>query len=152
VKIQLFALAFALALPVASAAGQTAYGGPNAAKSRITIRVDRAVVKSGSKIVVGIKETFTSDGVDGINTGLESQYGLDVLLANGKAATFTEQGRKWNWPEIGSGFVYDVKAGRTDNSHLVVSDIYDMTQPGKYSVQVNRGKLKSNTITLTVVP
>jgi len=55
VKIQLFALAFALALPVASAVGQTAYGAPNAAKSRIAIRVDQDVVKSGSKIVLQVR-------------------------------------------------------------------------------------------------
>jgi len=153
VKIQVLALVFVLALPVAmSAADQTAYGAPNAAKSRIVIGVDHAAVKSGSKIVLDIKETFISDGVDGEILGQDSPYGLDVRLADGKAALLTERGRKWNRPINGSGFSFGVKAGTKWNNNLVVSDIYDMTQAGKYSVQVNRGKLKSNTITVTVIP
>ena len=132
-KILIVASAFALAIlatvstVVYPAAAQTAYGAPNAAKSKIVIRVDQDVVKSGSKIVLEIKETFNSDGVDGVIRGQDSPYGLDMRLPDGKTAPLTERGRKWNRPINGSGFSFDVKAGTTWNNNLVVSDIYDMT-------------------------
>lgn len=153
VKTKILALVFAITLPItASAVAQTAKVGPNAAKSRIVITADHAVLKSGSKIVIAIKETFISDGVDGVVIGDDSPYGLDVRLADGKTALLTEFGHKWNQPINGSGFVFDVKAGTTWNNKLLVSDIYDMSQVGSYLVQVIRGKLKSNAIKITVVP
>jgi translation initiation factor 2 gamma subunit (eIF-2gamma) len=54
------------------------------------------------------------------------------------------------------GIVVELKAGQTMKNKVVISDSYDITQPGKYLVQVRCGVVcggvKSNTITLTVVP
>jgi hypothetical protein len=145
-----FLLLAGLMTMVGLAAGQAARV-PAAPKSTIIIRVDPDVVKPGAKIALDIKENFTSDGVDEMHMGQESQYGLEVRLADGKTAPLTERGKKWNQPQ-GSMIAFNVRAGTVWKKQLVVSDIYDMTQPGKYEVEVNRGTLKSNVVTVTVAP
>jgi len=65
----------------------------------------------------------------------------------------TELGRnmKRNMSSL-SGITGSVKAGTTRTNEIVVSDQYDMSQPGIYKIQVKRRDVKSNTITVKVVP
>ena len=51
-----------------------------------------------------------------------------------------------------------VKPGATFEDHVDLTSIYDLSQPGKYTVQVQRTDavsktlVKSNTVTVTVTP
>lgn len=56
------------------------------------------------------------------------------------------------------GVWFAVQPGQTVEDDLVISEFYDLTRPGKYTIQALRpdpqshAVVKSNTITLTVIP
>jgi hypothetical protein len=113
-------------------------------------------VKQGSKITIAVKETFVSDGFFLATVGhpFKDEYDIDVRWADGGTVSQTELGRKMSEARMGnlSGIVGPAKAGTTRTNEIVVSDQYDMSQPGIYKIQVKRRDVKSNTITVKVVP
>jgi hypothetical protein len=127
---------------------------PQAAQSQIVIRSVHASEKPGAKITIMVKETFISDGIDGMTVGEPPHYGVVVREVGGKMAPYTELGQKMNEGpvEVTTDILFDVKAGTTWNNKIIASEMYDMSRPGKYLIQVVRRSVKSNTITLTVIP
>ncbi|MFZ0480659.1 MAG: hypothetical protein WAL71_16080 [Terriglobales bacterium] len=121
-------------------------------RSKITITSVHATEKSGSKITIMVKETVLSDGPDGLIVGRPTQYDVDVRGIAGKLAPKTELGERLNGISNGSRESFYAKTGEVSSGEIVVSDLYDMSQPGKYLIQVFRRSDKSNTITVTVVP
>ena len=51
-----------------------------------------------------------------------------------------------------SGIAVPLDPGKTAKCELIISDLYDLSRPGKYTIRVHRGSVKSNVITATVVP
>jgi hypothetical protein len=102
--------------------------------------------------------TNTSDKPIGLRALIQDYgYMVDVTVVdNGAAALDTERGRQWKKDggtrQLTSGPIVLLKPGKTRKGSLVISDLYDLTHPGKYSVQVRRATVKSNTITVAVVP
>jgi hypothetical protein len=124
------------------------------AQSRIVIGTVPAVVRSGSKIEVTVKETFVKSGVDGMTVGEPIQYAVEVRAVNGKMAPETRLGKELNGGpiKVTTNALFDVKAGVTWKNKVFPSELYDMSQPGGYSIQVSRRSVKSNKVTVTVVP
>lgn len=59
---------------------------------------------------------------------------------------------------VGSDFFYTLQPGKALNDVILANKLYDLSKPGKYSIQVSRfdpeskTTVTSNTITVTVVP
>jgi hypothetical protein len=52
--------------------------------------------------------------------------------------------------DVYSAVMVELRPGETRKEEVVISDLFDMSRPGKYSVQVTCKGAKSNTITMTV--
>lgn len=101
--------------------------------------------------------TNTSDKPIPLHAEVED-YGfmVDVTAAGNGTAPDNDRGRDWkrNGGErqsiSGPGFL--LKPGQTNEGPLVISDLYDLSRSGKYSVRVRRGTIRSNIITVVVIP
>jgi hypothetical protein len=153
---------------------QVAQPAPAEPKFSLTIKTAQGTVKVGSDVVVeaemkniSAEDIFYSAlTVRGPGPG-PSGFTWEILNSEGKPVPFTEYGLKINRPEpeLGPGG-YVPAAGKTvfgllgPNKAIVekraLSKEYDLSKPGKYTVQASRfdGKtdVKSNTVTLTVTP
>jgi hypothetical protein len=125
-----------------------------------TIRMPKNVVKSGSAVTVevAVKNSLKED--------LEFKYREDDPLtcvisvrdADGNSVSFTEQGRKLlelHATRQGRLRAYTLFPGEIQRRECAVGELYDLSHPGKYSVQVQQldGRpADSNTLVLTVVP
>jgi hypothetical protein len=143
----------------------------------ITISPLHDSLKVGYPVLVNITVTNTSnhDGVEitRLRSGADSQ--IDVRDANGKLAPDTSFGYVHNGhvaqPDLdparfsAADLADNATGGATLNAKeattwsINVSRFYDMSQPGKYSIRIQRGDpedleafVKSNTITVMVTP
>jgi len=112
--------------------------------------------KAGSKIVVRIATTNISGGIIGFR-GEPSEffYGAAVSDALGRSAPDTEHGldvKKHHRHRVYSGPAFALNPKETVKDQLEISNLYDMSKPGKYEVQLSCRGAKSNTITINVVP
>jgi hypothetical protein len=130
----------------------------------IVITAAQATVKVGSEVRVDVQLKNTSD-VDIVFGDLSrSIYDMDVRNSKGEQAPETERMRKIHTPEQtgarfeGSIISDKLEPGNTVEEYISVDKYYDMTKPGKYTIQFQRTDrltkktVKSNTITITVMP
>ena len=154
-----------LVIGIALTLGNSASPQPPNATFSITVTTEKPDVKAGSDIYLRIKMTNTSnhdvDCTRVASNGSDRAYLYDVRDANG---TPLEKAVRKH-PEIGetfSSWPCVLKPGEsTSEDENFLSPVYDMTRPGKYSVQVSRyisggrkedGLVRSNKITITVIP
>jgi hypothetical protein len=131
----------------------------------ITIRPEPAKAKAGSQIVVEIEMKNLSDhNVDcskSFVNAVDIAFRYDIRNARGKP--LPKRTRKHpELGEVGSGYPpCTLKPGETTTSSAVISMLYDLTKPGRYTIQVSRpltdehtepGRVYSNKITVTVTP
>jgi hypothetical protein len=133
---------------------------PNNPPFKIAIKAESPIVVAGSEVQIKVSLTNTSnqdvyEGAmykDGI--GLDSTFRFEVRDKNGKLV------RKRIYPheELRTGSVKfrTISAGETYIQEQVVSSLYDMRKPGKYTIQVWRRNpdydIKSDIVTITVTP
>ncbi len=136
------------------------------------------VVMTGSEVRVRITLTNTSNHDIGVNFDRlasspsgEEHYGIEVQNDKGIRAPLTRHGHRMRGevpdpPTVddiaddlfGSDFLISVKPRDVTHDTIIANKMYDLIQPGKYSIQVNRWDpesntmVKSNTITVTVAP
>jgi hypothetical protein len=131
----------------------------------ITISTPQATVKAGLDVKVEATMTNTSDQDVSYAVGVGPIINVDVRDAEGKPVSETPEGRKIHGTDRrdGPGGVLTViriplKPGKTLAGESILSKEYDLSKPGKYTVQAHRfdgvsmTMVKSNTITLTVTP
>jgi len=155
VRILVAALAFALVCGVVgSNVAQATHPVTEKPKLALSISANPTTVKSGSKITIQIETTNTSgQSIVFRSEPMEYRYEAVVRDAQGNLVADTEHGREARRPpEQYSGGGFPLEPGKTTKDELVISDLYDLSRPGKYSVQVRCRGAKSNTITVTVVP
>jgi hypothetical protein len=139
-----------------SSIAQTATPPSAPAQFTLAISAVQSTVKAGEKVAIEIAHTNTSKRPIVLGPVEDEGYLPDVTVG-GNAAIDTDRGRRWkndggvNEETSGPGFP-PTKPGETAKRILVISDLYDLTHPGTYSVQVRRLAVKSNTITVVVVP
>jgi hypothetical protein len=129
------------------------------------------MVKAGSPVRVKITTTNTSDReVVYYETG-PWHYNIYVRDATGAYAPDTPEGlgkHPWSPRRTGGGGVFSgpsfrfrlaIGPGKKQEDEVDVTKEYDLSKPGKYTVQLerpdpeNKGQwLRSNTITVTVTP
>lgn len=128
----------------------------------ITISTNSSTVKAGSDIYLKIEMTNNSDyDVDCTrvytDSGVDLRYHYDVKDLSGKLVSK----RARRHPEIGEvGSIYPctLAPGKsTGAKDSRISSLFDMSKPGKYSIQVWRleegnAVVRSNTIQITVTP
>ena len=54
--------------------------------------------------------------------------------------------------DVYSAVTVELEPRETRKEKVVINDLFDMSRPGKYSVQATCKGVKSNTITMTVSP
>jgi len=137
----------------------------------VTISAAQDVVKAGSVVRVKTVLTNTSDHrirvVTRAGGGGPIDYRIDVRNAQGNPVqpakpdiSKDKNGRTIRRIYIGSSSAttVDLKPGQTLTDEFPVAKRFDLTQPGKYTIQASRYDyetktwVKSNTITLTVEP
>lgn len=141
---------------VLNGAGQTAVasGSP---QFTLTISADHRSVKAGANVTIQVALTNSSEKPMPLRAEIEDYgYMVDVTAVGYGAAPDTDRGRDWKRNggerQTVSGPMALLKPGETTKGPLVISDLYDLSRPGKYWVQVRRGDVASNRISLTVVP
>lgn len=129
----------------------------------ITINLSTPEVKSGSPVELRIKLTNTSD----------HPMNSSAVYTEGVNLTFEYEVQKLNGTPLGEicknvgGCIRTVivskplEPGQSREDGTVVSNLYDMREPGQYAVQLSRlidggdasrGRVKSNKVTVTVTP
>jgi len=128
------------------------------------ITVGSGVEKAGSPILVIVELTNDSGKDVSVSSHDYAEcYTFEVLDAEGYPAPETEWMREWKNPgrrRSGHGVIAPVKTGVSWKEQLRISDFYDLSRPGTYTIQVERklpeelgtGTVTSNTITITVLP
>jgi hypothetical protein len=91
-----------------------------------------------------------------------TDYQFDVRDDRGTAVPETDLGRKLKEPPVvpmnSRNFERYLRPNESTKETIAVSDLYDLSHPGQYTIQVSRavsnkpkdGVVKSNTITVTV--
>lgn len=148
----------------------------------LTIRTSQDVVKAGSEVLVLITLTNISDHdlYDSVpvtsSPAGENSYGIEIRNDKGVRAPLTRYGyiargevpppemnasQPGEWMGslfTGSVLLVTVEPGKTSGAAIRANELYDLSRPGKYSIQVtkrddeNKTIVTSNTITVTVAP
>jgi hypothetical protein len=146
------------AIPLASSSGREEES--SAALVPATISAQKSVVKSGAqvRIAVAVKNSSKQD----LDFGFPEGDPLTCLIAvrndDGKLVSATEHGRVLQVAHAssrGRRLEYSLHPGETQRRECPVSEIYDMSQAGKYFIQlveVDGRSAQSNTLVLTVLP
>ena len=127
---------------------------------KLVIAAEDSAVVAGNDVSIKVSLTNTSDkdvyeGIMYRFSDIDTCFQFDVRDAQGKLVPK----RIYPHPELATGSVRfrTIKVGETIVEPQTVSDVYDMRQPGKYTIQVFRkmsedpkDDIKSNTVTITV--
>jgi hypothetical protein len=127
----------------------------------LTISMPQDTVSTRSEIQLMIKLTNATDHeITLFDTDQYCDYTVEVRDSNGQSAPETEKKRKLRCaePVAGKVIIVKLKPGEHHEVLIFVSDLFDMTRPDKYTVQVAReipkemgqGQVKSNKIAVTV--
>jgi hypothetical protein len=119
--------------------------------------------KVGGSILVRVTTVNESNQpVTYHNTNPFCNYSFEVLGSAGTAAPETDLRKRVNCGggqlEItGRNIVVTLKPGENHSEEINISEQYDLSQPGQYSIRVSRtfpgiGHFTSNTVTVTVTP
>jgi hypothetical protein len=125
-----------------------------------TLSAKKSVLKSGAelKVEVAVKNSLKQDLNFAFPEGDPLTCVITVRDADGKMAPVTEQGRRLqeaHAAQQGRPMAYSLHPGETQRRECAVSELYDLSHPGKYFIQVqqlDRRSAQSNTLVLTVVP
>lgn len=130
-------------------------------------------IKAGSSVQIRVNlKNISSHDIALVMEVKGRDCRVDVRDADGKLAPETKLGYVWNGhvaspdpsrvspQDLTGNLVYGtLKAGETQSWQMDVSKLYELKQPGRYTIQVERKDpenpsitVKSNTITVTVTP
>lgn len=138
----------------------TAAPGANGPAIPISISVARNTVKSGSSVSVNV--TLKNSTKQDLAFSYPSADPLTCMVvvrdASGNAVADTKLGQTlksqhsaWQRPLVS----YTLNPGETQSRECAVSDLYDLSSPGKYSIEVTQldgRSVHSNVLTVTVAP
>jgi hypothetical protein len=158
-------LVFLLLMSMPCGAGlscaQTAKTSPELPQFSIAISTTNEPRKAGSSIVIEVALTNVSGRTIGLaaEAGRDESrwYTVDVRRQDGSIVLAAPR-RPSSQPlppgavkvDVYSAVMVELRPGETRKEEVVISDLFDMSRPGKYSVQVTCKGAKSNTITMTV--
>lgn len=128
----------------------------------IVVAAENSVVSPGADIWIKVSLTNSSNqnlddsGSFSGRTSLDPNFQFDVRDQKGELVPK----RRYEHPELDTGTPINrtLHPGESVTQEQRVSSLYDMTQPGKYRVQVSmpvpkglgKGRVKSNVVTVTI--
>jgi hypothetical protein len=128
----------------------------------IVIAAENSVITPGADVWIKVSLTNSSNrnlddsGSYSGQTGLDTNFQFDVRDQKGELVSK----RRYEHPELATGTPINrtLRPGEIVTQKQRVSSLYDMTQPGKYTVQVSMpipkglgiGSVKSNSVTVTI--
>jgi hypothetical protein len=144
----------------------------------VSISTRPTTVKTGSEVAIKVTITNTSGSKIEIGRSVGQNEGemnqdLEILDNQGKRTATTSYGRRVKGEGrergehgeppppaiIGSDIFFPIEPGKSIEDIIIANKLYDLSQPGKYTIQVTRfdpyyskTSVKSNIITLTVTP
>lgn len=148
-------------LQFATASGQTPFA--------LKLVASNETVKAGSEARIEITFTNTSDRdihlsrPPGDVPAAELSYSFEVRDEKGELVPETRYGQLFEEHHgriRGSWISRTLKPGESIKETSLINQLYDMSLPGKYTIQVShdmpegsgKGKVKSNTVTIVVTP
>ncbi len=164
-KISLISMFLAGIVCVAASPGQPVAHEPARQPFSITISSTQGTVKAGEDVRVKITVTNTTDQPITLEeTNHVCDYVVEVRDETGKVVPDTQFKRQHGCithPSASArNMLVPLQPGESYEVAICVSELSDMTQPGQYSVQIQRkdsgepvsSVVKSNVITITVTP
>jgi len=120
-------------------------------------------VKSGARIMIEVTTTNQSDQtVTYHDTSRVCDYPITVLAGNGVAASKTAYKKQstcgaGQFATNNKNILVTLKPGESKNERIEITELYDVSQPGEYSVSVQRtfsgiGHFSSNSVSIVVTP
>jgi hypothetical protein len=116
-------------------------------------------VKSGSPVVIEITHTNVSKQ-DAVYTWMSRMDNYTILVSRDDRKVVGETEKLRDFKDAIAGKSNKVirssirqtvlKAGEQRHLHLVLTDYYDLSEPGRYRIQILEGLLQSNRITVEV--
>ncbi len=123
---------------------------------KIAITAENSTIIAGADVSIKVSLTNTSN--QEVNEGVAYRSGIDLdssfqFEVRDKRGKMVPK-RTYPHPEVATGSVRfrTISPGATLTQEQRVSALYDMRKPGKYTIQVARGEIKSNIVTVTVIP
>lgn len=131
----------------------------NSDKFSLTISLSRETVPSGARVPLDVKLANTSDSkLEFVATVPACDYTVEVHALDKSVVPKTKYGNDVSKCQHSTRATFvQLKPGDTWEDTIDVDQLYDLSQPGGYSIQISReipkgsGHVKSNTILLTVV-
>ena len=126
----------------------------------VTISIPSPAIKSGSdvRVHVTVKNSSKQDFKFIYPSGDPLKCDVAVRRLDGSMSVETQDGAKAREAHAswrGSPMTYSLRPGETQTRDCEVSSLYDMTQPGKYLIDVRQldGKaVQSNVLAVTIAP
>lgn len=120
-------------------------------------------VKPGSKIMIRVTVTNVSNQLISFHdTRRDCDYSVTVLTNTGASAPETEHKKQLGCGssdlEIsGRDILVTLKPGESTREEIEITELYNLTEPGKYTIRVDRtfagiGHFSSNVVTVNVAP
>lgn len=135
----------------------------NAKKPSFSIAISMPqVIKAESELLLEIVMTNTSE--KDISYGIVfgeppwQEFGIDLRDATGHPVPKTPAGYRSSLPLVGSAIRVPLAPGEVTHPQIILNRVYDLSQPGEYTVAVRRLDyaseidVKSNTLTFRVPP
>jgi hypothetical protein len=147
-------------IPIAFMLASSAFGQTVKPPFSLTISAAKPTVKSGSYVFIKATQTNISDQTIGCSSTIAGSSNLSYIYnVRDENGNSLEQ-RTGVFSYGGSVRLCDLDPGKTKTEDLLISWLYNLSKPGKYTIQVIRpissngadGVVKSNTITITVTP
>jgi hypothetical protein len=148
----------AITVTVTEAAGGTQPIEGSQAPFSLTIATRQDAVRAGSEVTLETFLTNTSNHVVEFDFAV-TKLDLQVRDSRGNLVPLTKDGQELQ-KQFGArgGNLVPVQPGKTERGDILLDRVYDLSQPGTYTIQVHRldetskTVVKSNTITLIVTP
>jgi hypothetical protein len=130
----------------------------------LSLRALQTDIAAGSPVDVVVRFANNSDreiSDSGVyNRGVDAAYTYDIRKADGTRLNPMREPETAGRPVLLSGVSRTVKPGKSVEDKSEISAVYDLSEPGKYTIQVSYffpkelggGLAKSNIVTVTVVP
>lgn len=135
---------------------QSQESAPMHCRYTLTIKTDKQTVTWGSPLLLHVAiRNATTEKLLSVPYDIQDMgFVVDVSQAGGSPATLTERGRAWphRVGSTGSGPFTQMDPGAVLNRRIIVSNLYDMTSPGTYSIQLHCADVSSNTVSVEIVP
>jgi hypothetical protein len=122
----------------------------------LTIKTDKQAVTWGEPLLLHVAiKNATAEKLLMVPYDIKEMGFVVDVTQGGSPVILTEHGKAWPHSRVGwtgSGPFTQLEPGAVFNRKINISDLYDLTSPGKYSIQLHCADISSNAITVEIIP